>query len=71
MKVYLFEQESGFYLGEDFFSCRETMEEEGVTFISPPVTGPGEVAVFNRPERCWRVMRIDDLRKADRGGGHE
>lgn len=64
MKVYLFEKESGFYLGEDFDSYRETMEEEGVTFVSPPVTGPGEVAVFNRPERCWQVMLLNDLHRA-------
>jgi hypothetical protein len=72
MKVYLFEKESGFYLGEDFDSYREAMEEDGVTPLAPPVTGPGEVAVFNRLESCWRVLLISDLHKpGGAGGGHE
>jgi hypothetical protein len=72
MKVFLFEVESGFYVGEDFDSHRDAMEEEGVTSVAPPVTGPGEVAVFDRSACCWRVMRINDLHRAGgAGGGHD
>jgi hypothetical protein len=62
MKVYLFEKESGLYLGEDFDSGRDVQEDDGKTVLPPPVTLPGEVPVFLR-ERCWRVVAVASLLK--------
>lgn len=59
MKVYLFEKQSGVFLGEDFVAGQADREEDGETSIAPPETGPGEVAVFNRAGRCWQVVSVD------------
>jgi len=61
MKIFLFNPESGFYLGEDF--ADEAPMEPGTfvippdaTTIAPPRPGPGQVAVFNTGTRRWEVL---------------
>lgn len=65
MKIFLFNPENGFYLGEDF--ADEAPMAPGAfvippdaTTIAPPCPGPGQVAVFNTGKRLWEVhLRCD------------
>jgi hypothetical protein len=62
MKIYLFNSETGVYLGEDF--ADEAPMEPG-TFVVPPdatTTAPptverGQVLVFNPVEQCWGIRQ--------------
>jgi hypothetical protein len=60
MKIYLFNPETGVYLGEDF--ADEAPLKSGVcvvpndaTTIAPPQVGAGETPVFNAAEQRWEV----------------
>ncbi len=60
MKIYLFNPETGVYLGEDF--ADEALVERGAcvvpanaTTIAPPQVGREEMLVFNRREGRWEV----------------
>jgi hypothetical protein len=60
MKIYLFNPETGFYLGEDF--ADEAPLERGAcvlpadaTSIAPPPVGPDQIPVFNIGEQRWEV----------------
>ena len=62
MKIYLFDPETGTYLGEDF--ADETPMKRGefvmpsdATTISPPRVERGEIVVFNAREQRWEVRR--------------
>lgn len=62
MKIFLFNPETGFYLGEDF--ADETPMEPGVsvippdaTTVAPPRPEPGKVAVFNVAEQRWELQQ--------------
>jgi hypothetical protein len=60
MKIYLFNHESGFYLGEDFADDAPMKQSEPVmppdaTTIAPPPVGHGQIAVFNAAKRRWEV----------------
>jgi hypothetical protein len=58
MKIYLFNPETGIYLGEDF-ADETAMEPEGyilppdATTIAPPEIERGQVLVFNGQAQCW------------------
>lgn len=65
MKIFLFNPETGFYLGEDF--ADEAPLEPGAfvippdaTTIAPPRPEPGQVAVFNAGRQRWEVRHRHD-----------
>ena len=65
MKIYLFDPETGIYLGEDFadeapLARGASVVPDGATTIAPPWVGPGEVPVFNRATRQWDVRPHTD-----------
>jgi hypothetical protein len=60
MKIYLFNPETGVYLGEDF--ADEVPMERGAfvlppdaTTIAPPRVEPEQIPVFNAGEQRWEV----------------
>ena len=60
MKIYLFNPETGTYLGEDF--ADETPMKRGdfvmppdATAIAPPRAERGELLIFNAAEQRWEV----------------
>ena len=65
MKIYLFNPESGVYLGEDF--ADESPMQRGVfvvppdaTTIAPPERGHGHIVVFDVVAQFWEVRsRLD------------
>ena len=66
MKIYLFNPDSGFYLGEDFSDdlpiCpgREALPAHATT-IAPPPYQSGEVPVFRSAENQWRITPVAAL----------
>ncbi len=72
MKIYLFNPESGVYLGEDY-ADEESMKSgpyripADATTIAPPGVGPGEAPVFNASEQRWEIRRIKDLHEKING----
>jgi len=67
MKIYLFDNETGCYQGEDFADepLDGTMDPclSGATTIHPPPFGPGEVPVFRTLGAAWEISRIADLKR--------
>ena len=67
MKIYLFNLETGVYLGEDF--ADEAPMQRGVfvlppdaTAIAPPEGGRGHILVFDVDAQCWEVhSHLDNL----------
>lgn len=65
VKIYLFNQETGIYLGEDF--ADEASMQQGTfvvppdaTTIAPPEGGQGHIVVFDVVAQCWEVRsRLD------------
>ena len=65
MKIYLFNPETGVYLGEDF--ADEAPMKRGVfvvprdaTTIAPPEGGRGHIMVFDVVAKCWEVRSRPD-----------
>lgn len=60
MKIYLFNSETGIYLGEDF-ADEAPLRRHGfivppdATMIAPPLCGHGEVPVFLVAENQWVI----------------
>ena len=60
MKVYLFNPETGIYLGEDF-ADEAAMKKEGyilppdATTIAPPQVERGQIRVFDLDKEYWEV----------------
>jgi len=61
MKIYLFNPETGSYLGEDF--ADEAPMKRGAwvirpdaTTIAPPNIKPGQILLFNVHEQRWEVQ---------------
>ena len=71
MKIYLFNPETGVYLGEDFADESMMMQEgfvipPGATTIAPPEGGRGHVLVFDVDAQCWEVRsRLDKVSPSD------
>lgn len=66
MKIYLFNPETGAYLGEDF--ADEAAMHRGVyllpsdaTTIAPPCFEPGQIPVFNVTEQCWIICTYERI----------
>ena len=60
MKIYLFNSETGVYLGEDFADGAPMKRGAFVlppdaTTIAPPAVGPDQIPVFNAGEQQWEV----------------
>jgi len=73
VKIYLFNPETGFYLGEDFADEAPTgwgrcIVPSGATTVAPPEVGHGEVPVFDPAAGCWDV-RPRPPGRADRERG--
>ncbi|SNB47520.1 hypothetical protein [Geobacter sp. DSM 9736] len=61
MKIYLFNPESGVYLGEDFADEAATyrgadLVPPDATTVAPPSLRRGEIAVYDEGEERWRVI---------------
>lgn len=75
MKIYLFNLETGIYLGEDF-ADEAAMKPEGyiippdATSIAPPRNGFGQVPVFNSEDQQWelRTRKHREIKEIRRGG---
>jgi hypothetical protein len=68
MKIYLFNFETGAYLGEDFadeapLKRGEYSIPDDATMIPPPQVEPGQMPFFNVREQRWEVRTIPSLRK--------
>lgn len=65
MKIYLFEHDTGFYVGEDFSD--EPVKPGSVrpltdaTTVPPPGFERGQLPVFNRDEQRWEIHDISAL----------
>ena len=64
MKIYLYNTETGVYLGEDFADAASIkggsyVIPEDATTIPPPEVKPGEVAVFHPDIGKWEVRKLD------------
>jgi hypothetical protein len=60
MKIYLFNPETGIYLGEDSADKALIKQERyvlppGATSIAPPEGGRGHTLVFDVDAQCWEV----------------
>ncbi len=73
MKIYLFNLETGSYLGEDFVD--EASAKRGAftlpsdaTTIAPPRVGPGEIPVFDLSSQSWKVSAVSGLRRESLAG---
>ena len=66
MKIYLFNPETGIYLGEDF-ADEAPMKRGGyvippdATTIAPPAIERGQILVFNFKEERWEVHPAGDF----------
>lgn len=67
MKIYLFNPETGVYLGEDF--ADEAPMEPGTfvvppdaTTIAPPTVERDQVLVFNATEQSWDIRQRPETR---------
>lgn len=63
MKIYLFNPETGIYLGEDFADEAPMKRGEFVlppdaTTIAPPERGQGQVPVFSVAKNQWEIRQI-------------
>ena len=61
MKIYLFNSETGAYLGEAFadeapFRRGEYIIPDDATTIPPPQLEPGQIPLFKIREQCWEVF---------------
>jgi hypothetical protein len=66
MKIYLFNPETGVYLGEDFADEAPMKQGEYIippdaTTIAPPAIERGQVLVFNFVEERWEVRPVENM----------
>jgi hypothetical protein len=59
MKIYLYDETTGIYQGEDFLDTAEIAGvcelPENATTLEPPPAAPGLVAVFSRESNRWEL----------------
>jgi hypothetical protein len=63
MKIYLFNPETGAYLGEAFadeapFKRGEYIIPDDATMIPPPLLEPGQIPIFKIREQRWEVINF-------------
>ena len=62
MKVYLYQKETGMYLGEDYFDTSQIAGicemPENATTIKPPYAGPSQVAAFKLSINSWEIRPL-------------
>ena len=63
MKIYLFDPETGVYLGEDFADEAPMGRDayllpDDATEIEPPEVGGGQFPVFHVDEKRWKVCSL-------------
>jgi len=63
MKLYQYNTESGVYTGELFEDSGSIQYDEGVTTITPPLYGPGQVPVFNITSGKWDILPVGTVRQ--------
>ena len=68
MKIYLFNSETGIYLGEDFaddypMTRGASMVPYDATTIAPPQAGNGIVPVFDVQKQRWEVRSQCTLKR--------
>jgi hypothetical protein len=61
MKIYLFNPDTGAYLGEAFadeapFRRGEYVMPDDATTIPPPPHEPGQILLFKTNEQCWEII---------------
>jgi len=68
VKIYLFNPETGIYLGEDFADENPIQRgafvvPPGATAVAPPEGGRGHIVVFDVEAQCWEVRsrRAEDV----------
>jgi hypothetical protein len=61
MKVFLYDTETGAYLGVGFSSDEKVIDGEGETTVTPPAYGHGEVAIFDTATSQWQVVGTDQF----------
>ncbi|MBI1919899.1 MAG: hypothetical protein HYS23_02350 [Geobacter sp.] len=66
MKIYLFDPETGVYLGQDFADAAAMERGKFVlppdaTTIAPPQVEPGQIPCFNPREGRWEVRSRSDF----------
>jgi hypothetical protein len=59
MKVYLYNTDTGAYLGEDYSSEKTALDGEGETIVAPPPYEQGEVVIFDQASCEWRVLSVE------------
>jgi hypothetical protein len=61
MKIYLFDAETGLYLGQDYAGTSSFSGicelPENATTAKPPESGPNQIAVMNRQTMKWELHR--------------
>jgi len=67
MKIYLYDEETGIYQGEDFSDLPSmkgaiAVFPAGSTVIAPPVHSRGEVPVFDATVRQWAMRKAGTVR---------
>ncbi|RII26506.1 MAG: hypothetical protein CXR30_16650 [Geobacter sp.] len=62
MKLYLFDSETGLYLGQDFGDKADINISEGITDLTPPNYDHGETPVFDFKNQKWTVIETDKVR---------
>jgi len=64
MKIYLYDAETGFYLGQDYVDTSSVAGicdlPENATVTKPPEGSPDQVAVMNRQTMQWELCRKSD-----------
>jgi hypothetical protein len=67
VKIYLFNPETGVYLGEDFADENQLKRGDyliprDATTVAPPHVERGEAPVFDKREQRWQVRPLSALR---------
>ena len=63
MKAYMYNAETGLYVGETFAEPDMLAYEDGLTTVPPPDYEHGQVPVFNRERQLWEVLPVAMVRQ--------
>ncbi len=73
MKIYRFDEETGYYLGEDFadeapLTRGSFVVPADATTVAPPQVVSGQVPVFDAAKQRWEVCSPSDYGKVGNAG---